>query len=47
MLDADWFWHQRIEDAIFGERVKNGCCGNCGAYDGPTHQCPPLPSWEK
>lgn len=35
----DWFT-QRHDDAIWAARVEEGRCGNCGAYDGPTHRCP-------
>ncbi len=29
-------------EALFIERIKGGQCGNCGAYDGPTHRCPEM-----
>lgn len=37
---GDWWWAERLADALFAARTKEGRCGNCGAFDGPTHRCP-------
>lgn len=36
----DYWWDERLTDAVFAERVKEGRCGHCGAFDGPDHRCP-------
>ena len=36
----DWWWEERVAAALFAQRVKEGRCGNCGVFDGPTHRCP-------
>jgi hypothetical protein len=42
--DPDFWWDERLADALFAERVQQGRCGNCGVFNGPTHRCPPRAS---
>lgn len=38
---AEGYWYdQRYDDAVWAQRVEEGRCGNCGAFDGPDHRCP-------
>lgn len=49
LCDEMKFFNQRYDDAVFQQRVDEGRCGNCGAFDGPDHRCPEvvLIEWEE
>jgi hypothetical protein len=35
MTPMDWY-------EIIQQRIKEGRCRKCGAFDGPTHRCPSI-----